>query len=131
VPVISCDSWSLREQRLVDVEEAEQLVGPFAVDDVEQQHAAGVAHLGRVLAGHAEADVILRKQHVLRLRVNLRLLLPHPEDLGRGEAGQRRVGDELDQRLAPPGLRFDLSTLGGRPLVVPQQSRPQGVLAVA
>ena len=42
-------------------------------------------------AGEAEPHVVLRQQHVPRLRVDLRLVVAHPEDLRRGEAGQRVV----------------------------------------
>jgi hypothetical protein len=120
-----------RQQRLVDLQQLQQLVGPRAVRHVEQQHAAGVAHFRRVLAGHAEADVILGQEDVLRLLVDLRLVLAHPQDLGSGEPGEGGVRHQLDQRLAPAGLEFDLGALLGRPLVVPQQGRAERFSPVA
>ena len=50
-------------------------------------------------------------------------MVSQPENLGRGKSGERRIGDHLDELLAPPGPAFDLFTLGGRALVVPQQGR--------
>jgi hypothetical protein len=57
-------------------------------------------------------------------RVRLRLVRPQPEEFRCGESGERPVARQLDQPLEPdPGL--DLDALGGRPLVVPQDRRPQ------
>ena len=51
----------------------------------------------------------------------LRLVVAEPEDLRRREAGERGVGDHLDELLAAAGAAFDLVALGGGALVVPEQ----------
>ena len=51
----------------------------------------------------------------------LRLVVAEPEDLGRREAGERGVGDHLDELLAAAGAALDLVALGGGALVVPEQ----------
>ena len=53
------------------------------------------------LAGQAEADVVLGQQELARLGEDLRLVVAHPEDLGRAEAGERRVAGQLDRPVAP------------------------------
>jgi hypothetical protein len=85
------------QQSLVDLQQLQQLVRPDAVDHVEQQHAAGVADFGGVLAGHAEADVVFGQQDVLGFGVDFGLVLPDPEDFWRGEPGEGGVGHEVDQ----------------------------------
>ena len=106
----------------------EQLFRPAAMHDIEQQHAAGVADFGGEFAGQPAADFILRQQHLHRLGEILRLVVAQPEDFRRGEAGERRIGDHLDELLPPAGPLLDFFTLGGRPLVVPQQGPPHDVV---
>ena len=77
---------------------------PAAVGDVEQQRARGVADLGGVGAGQAVADVILGQQDLADPVPVRRLVVADPEELRRGEAGQRGVGDHPDQGLAAAGL---------------------------
>ena len=50
----------------------------------------------------------------------LRLVVPQPEDFRGGEAGQRRVGDQLDQVRTAAGAALDFLALGGGPLIVPE-----------
>ena len=120
-----------REESFVDVEKAEEFVGPGAAGDVEQERAAGVANFGGVFAGHAVADVILGEEDVSGLFVDFGFVLADPEDFGGGEAGERGVGDELDQRLAPAGFGFDFKTLIGGALVVPEERGAKGFFVVA
>ena len=70
--------------------------------------AVGLVH--GVVAGQLEADVVLGQQDVPRLRVDLRLVLLHPQDLGRGEAGQRIVAGDLDQPLLAQAARASRRT---------------------
>ena len=65
--------------------------------NVQQQHAAGVAHFGGELASQAAADFVFRQQHLPGLLKMSRLVVPQPEDFRRGKAGQGGVSDQLDQ----------------------------------
>src|SRR5213080_2526199 len=57
------------------------------------------------------------------LLINSWLMFPNPEDFWRGESGERRVGNQLNQLPAPAGQGFDLGALCGGTLVVPEQRR--------
>src|SRR5262245_47837914 len=48
-------------------------------------------------------------------------MVSQPENLRRGKASERRIGDKLNQFLPPAGPLLDLVAFGGRPLVVPEQ----------
>ena len=98
---------------------SEDLVGPVARSEVEEDRAGAVGAIGRVLAGQAQPHVVLRQQDVPRARPCVGLVLAHPEDLGRREAGERVVAGDRDEPLAPDDLA-DAVALGGRPLVVPE-----------
>ena len=106
------------------VERRADLVRPAAAGDVEEQRAGRVGDVDRVLAGEAETHVVLRQQHVPDARVRLGLVTAQPEELRRREAGERAVPGQLDQPLEPDA-RLDLGALGCRPLVVPEDRRPQ------
>ena len=110
----------LGEQVDVEFQCGEQLLGPLPLGHVQQQHAAGVADLGGVLAGQPAADFVLGQQDLGQPVEIPRLVVSQPEDLGGGEAGQGRVGHHLDQLLPAAGPLFDLVAFGRRPLVVPQ-----------
>ncbi len=112
-----------RQERRVDPELLEQLAAPSAVGDVEHQGPRGVAHLGGVGAGQSVADVILGQEHLPHPLPMARLVPADPQQLGRRESGQGRVGDHPDEGLAAPRLVLDLAALLGRALVVPEQGR--------
>ena len=116
------------QQRLIELQLFQQLFRPVALGHIEQQHAAGVAHFGGKFARQPAANFILGQQHLGQLVEVLRLVVSQPQDLRGGEAGQRRVGDQLDQLLAPAGPPLDFLALGLRPLIVPEQ-RPANDLA--
>ncbi len=59
----------------------------------------------------------------------LRLVVPQPEDFRGGEAGQGRIGDQLDEIRPAADPLFDFGALGGGPLVVPED-RPADDLVV-
>ncbi len=63
--------------------------------------------------------------------IDLRLLLAHPKNLRRGEAGKGRIGHQFDQRGSASRFFLDLPALFGRALVVPQQRGPKGHGGVA
>ena len=110
-----------------DVERFADLGRPAAPGDVEEQGSGSVGCVDRVHAGQPEPDVVLRQQHVPDARVHIGLVTAQPEELRRGESGERAVAGQLDQPLEPdPGL--DLGALGGGPLVVPEDRGPQHAL---
>ena len=94
---------------------------PLALHHVEQQHAAGVAHLGGELASESAANLVFRQQHLGEAVKVLRFMIAEPKNFRRGETGQGRIGDHADQLCAPAGPLFDFVALGGRPLIVPQK----------
>ena len=120
-----------RQQRFVDLQKSQQFVRPSAVDDVEQERAAGIADFRRILAGHAVADVILRQQDVLGPGVDFWLILANPENLWRGESRERGIRNKLDQRSASAGFGFDLCALRCRALIISQQGGAKGLGSVA
>ena len=85
----------LRQPRRVDVERLDHLVAPAARGDVEEQRARGVGDVDGVLVGELEADVVLGQQDVGDAPVDLGLVLGQPQQLGRGEAGERAVAGQL------------------------------------
>ena len=114
----------LREQALVNVELFENLAAPAAVRHVEKLHTGSVRNLGGILAGEHVTNVILREQDVAALRVDLRLVVAHPEDLRSRESRQRRVRGDFDQTLRTDLLR-DFVALGGGALVTPDDGAAQ------
>ena len=78
-------------------------------------------------AGEPQADVVLREQDVPGTRPHVRLVAPHPQQLRRGEPGQRAVAGQLDQTLEADPL-LDLGALGRGAAVVPEDRRPQHAL---
>ena len=77
--------------------------------DVEPERAGGVGHLRDVVAGQAEADVVLGQQHRVDVLEDLRLVLAQPGELRRGEAGHGDVAGDL-ARAREGGL--DLGAFG-------------------
>ena len=70
--------------------------------DVEQQRARGVGHVDRPLAGQPQPHVVLGQHHVRDARVDVGLVRAQPQQLGRGEAGQRAVAGQLDEARRSP-----------------------------
>ena len=62
---------------------------------IQELHAAGIGYLRGVFAGHGEAHIILGQEDVAAGGVILRLMVPHPEDLGSGEACEGGIGGDL------------------------------------
>jgi len=78
-----------------------------------------------VVAGEAQAQVVLGQQHLGHRVEDRGLVLAHPGQLGRGEAGHGEVaGDRMEvrQRFHPAALRVAAS-------VIPQDGRTQYAVA--
>ena len=114
----------------VDVERGQDVFAPGAVRDVEQDGARGVGDIGGVLAGQPEADVVLGQSDSLDARVDVRFVVAEPEELRRGEAGERAVAGEGDEPFEPDRL-LDLVALGLRALVVPEDRGPECLLSAS
>ena len=128
-PATAVDSCAARQPLGGHLERVADLGRPAPVGDVEEQRPRGVRHVDRVLAGQPQPDVVLRQQDVADPRVGLRLVLSQPEQLRRGEPGQRAVAGERDQPLETD-LLLDLRALGLRPLVVPEDRRAEHPLVL-
>ena len=113
-----------------DLERRADLLRPAAPADVEEQRPGGVGDVDRVLPGQPEADVVLREQDPPDPAVGLRFVAGEPQQLRRGEPGQRPVPGQLDQALEADAA-LDLGALGGGSLVVPEDRRPQNPVALA
>ena len=117
-------------RHLVDAHAAggKQFGRPVALGDIEPVGAGRVRHVGGIFARHAEADVVLGQKHLCHLRKNLGLMLLHPQQLRRGEAGKRDVAGNL------AGARLRLLDVVAFPegtRVVPQNAGPQGLAVLA
>ena len=112
-----------------NVERLHDFVTPAPLRNVEEQRPRGVRGVDSVLAAHPEADIVLRQQNAMDARVGVRFVLPEPEQLGSGEAGQCPVSGQLDQPLEPDSL-LDLRALGSRPLIVPEHRGTQHLILV-
>ena len=77
--------------------------------DVEQQRARRVGDVDRALAGQPQPHVVLGQHHVRDARVGVGLVRAQPQQLRRGEAGQRAVAGQLRRaarsRRAPRSRR--------------------------
>ena len=93
---------------------------PAAVHHVEQRGAGGVGNFGGVLAGEAEAHVILRQQHAAHACEVGRLVIAHPEQLGQREAGQHGIRGPLEDVLSAQRA-VDRIHLGLAALVAPDE----------
>ncbi len=89
----------------------EHLFRPLAPPHVEDERPRSVGHVGRVLAGQAQAHVIFRQQHRAHARPDFRLALAHPEHLRERKAFERRVRHELYQALGPDALGYRATLL--------------------
>ena len=92
-----------RQQIRIERELAQQGLRPAAIDHVQQQRAAGVAHFGGELAGQPAANIIFGKQHLHGALKVFRLVVAQPEDFWRREAGERGIGHQLDELAAAAG----------------------------
>ena len=101
-PVTSRPLERRRQPGPRDLERVEHLGRPVARGEVEQERSGAVGLVERVLAGQPEAHVVLGEQDVGDAAPDVRLVLPDPEELRRGEAGDGVVaGDARSSRSAP------------------------------
>src|SRR5439155_3547823 len=108
-----------REPFAGNPERLADLLAPPAPGDVEEQRSRRLRGVDHALAGESQPDVVLGQQDVRGALPDLRLVATHPEQLRRGEAGQRAVARQLEQPLAANRL-LDLLALRARALVVPE-----------
>src|SRR5579875_1627649 len=80
-----------------------------------------------LLTGEQKANLIFGQEHEPRLRVYLRLVIAYPQQLWRGEAGQRRITDILD-KLARADLLGDPAALCVAALVGPDDTGTQNAI---
>ena len=106
-----------------ELERLEHLAAPAPLGDVEQERPRGIGHVGRALTRKAEAHIVLREEDVANPAVGLRLVRAQPEQLRRGEAGERPVAREANQPLDADSP-LDLLALGRGALVVPEDRGP-------
>jgi len=97
---------------------------PVTFGQVEQEHPRAVGLVYGKVAGQLEADIILGQQDVFGPGVHIRLVLAHPQNLGRGEAGQGVVAGDFDE-IGLTQRRPDVVALRAGALVVPQDGRAQ------
>ena len=112
------------QQRRVDVQLVQYLVGPLPPGHVQQVHAGGVGYLGGKLAGEAVANVILGQQDMTAGLVDLWQMLPHPQDLPSGKARQGGVRGDGDEFLRAHSLG-DLTALLAGAAIAPQDAAVQ------
>ena len=79
------------------LERVQHLVAPAPSGHVEEERAGCVAGVGRLLAGEAQAHVVLREEDVSRTRVELGLVAAHPDELRRRVARERAVAGQIDE----------------------------------
>ena len=76
------------------------------------------------VAGQLVAHIVFGQEDLTHAAVELRLVVLHPQNFGRGEAGERVVaGDAHEVLFAQP--QAHIIALLARALVVPENGRPQ------
>ena len=78
----------------VDPQRLDDLPRPVTGREIEQDRARAVGLVERVLAGQPEPHVVLGQQHVGDARPDLGFVVPDPDELRRGEAGQGVVAGD-------------------------------------
>ena len=111
-----------RKDGTVERECIHHLKRPAAVDDIEDRSAGSVRNFGGEFAGEAEAHVVLGQEHPAYPLEILRLMVAHPQQLGKREAGQDRVGG-VPQHIFPADFGVDEIHLSLAALVAPDERR--------
>ncbi len=121
---------ALDEARHLSAREAaggESFVRPVAFRRIEPERAGGVGHVLDRLAGQPQADEGLGQEDLGDRCEDLRLVLRHPEEFRRGEAGHGEVaGDGVKRRET----LLEGAAFGEGATVVPQDGRPQHSIAI-
>jgi hypothetical protein len=97
-------------------------IRPAAMCYIEQQGARGVRHVDGPHPGEAEADVIFGQQKAVKSPPDPGFVGPYPQQLGKREVGECRVGSQLYQALGPDGF-VEKAAFSRRTLIAPNQSR--------
>ena len=105
------------ELRLRHAADVQHLPAPAFVFHIQQQHPRGVGVVGAVDAGEAVIDVVLGQHDLANAPEKLRLVFPHPQQLGGGEPGEGDVGGVPAQLLPPYDLVEVLHLFLGPPVV--------------
>jgi hypothetical protein len=103
------------------VRRREQLRRPGARAGVEPARAGGIRHFGNMLARQPQSQVIFRQQHLPDLGEHFRLVVLHPGEFRRGEAGK----DNVAGNLAETRIGIELGSFGMGAHVVPHDAGPQ------
>ena len=120
-------------------------VRPAPARHVEQQRAAGVRHVDGLLAAQAQPHVVLGQQHRRDPPVGLGLVAAQPQQLRRGEAGERPVAGRAISSAAhrssisahSAAVRWSFQRIAGRttssaessatsPCIWPERPMPAG-----
>ena len=72
----------------------QHLSAPALVLHIQEQRAGGVGIVGGVDPGENVVHIVLGEHDFLDLMIIFRLVLPHPQELRRGEAGEGDVGGQ-------------------------------------
>ena len=97
---------------------------PVPRRQLQQRCAACAGLVSGVVAGQLVAHVVLGQKDLTDAAVDLRLVLLHPQNLGRGEACQRVITRNAHQIFLAQPQAHIIALFAGA-LVVPQDSRPQ------
>ena len=109
---------NLCEPFFLDVEEFKDFIGPVTVLDVEELHTGCIRNVCCEFAGKSIAYIVFRQKDVGNLRVDLRLVISYPEDLGSSKACERRRCGNRHQ-LIKADLLCDLFALFRSSLIAP------------
>ena len=101
----------------------QHVVRPVTPGYIQPQCACAVGHVAGLVAGQAQADIILGQQHGFDLREDVRLMVPQPLQLGRGKPRHCDIASNLP-RLRHGG--FNLGAFGKAAAIVPQDRGTQG-----
>ena len=93
-----------------------------AAGHVQEQRAAGIAHVGGELTGQPAADLVLGQQHLAGLVEVPRLVVAQPEIFGAVKPVRAGLATSSMSFARPPARCFDLAALGRGALIVPENS---------
>ena len=134
-PIATRQRGAEHTSRLVGLDERRQPVSEVAIDrgegrgrptptpDVEQRGPGGVARFHRIIPSQVEIEVIVRQEHVAQPAEVGRLATPQPEDLGRGESGQKKATRRPQCAPRPTQPARQYCTLLRRAGVAPELGR--------
>ena len=107
--------------------DAAHLFAPAPVLHVQKQHPGGVGIVRGVDAGETVDQIVLGQHDFLDFCEQIRLIFPHPQQLGGGEPGEGDVGG-ITAQLLPANSLVEVVHFLGRPPVVPEDGRAQNMV---